>query len=83
MSENNATVEKKAYDVKELALKLRANGLELAEEAAEAVVVATFDWLEESAKLSATPYDDMALIVLPQVRGMVGKYVNKIDGKEG
>lgn len=76
-------VEKKAYDLKDLAIKLKANGLELAEESAELVVKATFEWIEESAKISAMPYDDMALIVLPHVKSFIMKAVDKIDGQQG
>jgi hypothetical protein len=75
--------EKKAYDIANLAIKLKDQGLELAEESAELILKATFEWLEESAKLSATPYDDMAMIVIPQVKNFISKAVDKIDGQQG
>jgi hypothetical protein len=72
-----------AYDIKHLAEILKTKGLVLAEESAEILVESVFQWVEESAKLSATPYDDMALLVLPQIKGFVKKAVDKIDGQEG
>lgn len=73
----------KAYDLKELASKLKSKGLDVAEDAAKHVVEGVVEWFEESAKLSATPYDDMALIVLPQVKKMALEAVDKIDGQVG
>jgi len=74
---------KNAYDVKELLEIIKGKGLSIAEESAEIVVESVLQWVKESAKLSATPYDDMALIVLPQLEEYIKKAVNKIDGKEG
>jgi hypothetical protein len=71
----------KAYDVKELAKKLQGKGLAIAEEAAEQAAVAVFEWVEESAKISKTPYDDMGLIILPKLKELVLAAAEKIDGK--
>ena len=76
-------MEKKAYDLKELLAHLKGQGLELAEDAAEKVAKATFDWFKESAAISKNPYDDMALLVLPQIEKMTFGAIDKIDGKEG
>lgn len=73
----------KAYDLKALADKLKARGLELAEDGAKGVVEDVFAFLEESAKLSSTPFDDMALIILPKVKEMLLGAVDKIDGQVG
>jgi ADP-heptose:LPS heptosyltransferase len=54
-----------AYDIKSLVEKFKAHGLDIAEEAAKAATISILDWFEESAKLSATPFDDVALVVLP------------------
>lgn len=72
----------KAYDLKVLASKLKERGLDLAEDAAVIVVEELFAWVEESAKASTTPYDDMGLIVLPQLKELALDGVDKIDGKE-
>lgn len=73
----------KAYDIKALADRLKSRGLDIAEEAAKIMVEETLLWVEESAKLSATPYDDMGLIVLPQLKKLALDAVDKIDGQEG
>ena len=73
----------KAYDIKDLGLKLKSKGLDLAEEASKIVVDSVLDWFEESAKLSATPYDDMALIVLPQIKIFIAAQLDRIDGQVG
>lgn len=73
----------KAYDVQDLLVELKGKGLDLAEDAAVHVIEAVLKWVENSAKLSATPYDDMALIVLPQLKIMALKAVDKIDGQVG
>lgn len=73
----------KAYDVKVLTEKLKARGLDLAEEAATIIVEETFNWVAESAPISKTPYDDMLMVVIPPVKKMILTEVDKIDGQEG
>lgn len=73
----------KAYDVKVLGEKLKAKGLVQAEDAAVMVVEEVFAWLEESADLSQTPYDDFAKPVFKAVKPLVLKEVDKIDGVVG
>ena len=73
----------KAYDLKELALVLKSKGLDLAEDGAKHVVESVFEWVESSAKLSATPYDDMGLVILPQLKKIALESVDKIDGEVG
>lgn len=73
----------KAYDPKALVEKLKGRGLDLAEEAGKIVVEEVFAWVEESAKLSPTPYDDIALIVMPQLKAKALAAVDKLDGVEG
>lgn len=72
----------KAYDIKDLVAKLKGKGLDVAEDAAKEAVLSVFDWLEESATVSPTPYDNVLLIVYPEVKKMVLNTVDKIDGKE-
>ena len=76
-------MEPKAYDLKALGAGLKSKGLDLAEEALVLVVEELFVWVEGSAKISETPYDDMALLVLPQLKKMALEQVDKIDGQEG
>ena len=73
----------KAYDVKVLIAALKARGLDLAEEALMIVLEEGSNWFEASAKLSKSPYDDMALIVLPQIKKLAAEQIDKIDGKVG
>lgn len=73
----------KAYDIKELGAKLKANGLDIAEEAAEVIVKSVFEWVEESAIVSPFPYDDFLTIVLPKLKELSLKQVDKIDNEVG
>ncbi len=73
----------KAYDVKDLAQKLKKEGLNVAEDEAKAVVKVVSAWVQESAKLSATPFDDIALVVLPQVEKLAMAKLDLIDGEVG
>lgn len=73
----------KAYDFKELGLMMKGKGLDLAEESLALTFECVMDWLEESAKVSSTPYDDMALVVMPQLKKMVLDLIDKVDGEVG
>lgn len=73
----------KAYDMKDLASRFKGRGLDIAEDAAKLVVEETFGWLKDSAKASATPYDDMAAVIYPPIQGFIMGQVDKIDGKVG
>ncbi len=76
--------EKKAYDAKLLLESLKSEGLEIAEESAKILINGIFNWLEESADLSETPYDDMAKVVYPQLKKMAmdkAEEINKADNE--
>lgn len=73
----------KAYDTTDLVAKLKSRGLDLAEEGAKIVLEEVEKWVTESAKLSATPYDDLALIILPQLKTLALSQIDKIDGAVG
>jgi hypothetical protein len=73
----------KAYDVAVLLAQLKGRGLDVAEEAAKVLIEEMFGWVEASAKVSATPYDDMALIVLPQLKAFALATADKIDSQVG
>jgi hypothetical protein len=77
------TSKKKAYDLKELGAKLKKRGLDLGEQAVKMIAEETFSWVEESAVISETPYDDMAMVVLPQLKKVAFESIDKIDGEEG
>lgn len=71
----------KAYDLKVLTEKLKSRGLDLAEDSAKIVAEELFAWIKESAGVSETPYDDMALLILPQLEKIAFESIDKIDGK--
>ncbi len=75
--------EKKAYDIKALLERLKGRGLDLAESAGVILVEETFGWLDESAVISKTPYDDMARVIYPQLKSAALAAVDKIDGQVG
>jgi hypothetical protein len=72
-----------AYDIKMLADKLKMRGLDVAESALSGIVEDVFGWVEESVKLSPTPYDDIALGILPVIKAETLKRIDSIDGMAG
>ena len=72
-----------AYDPKALLKQLADQGLPLAEDAAEKVVLALFGWLDESATLSGNKIDDALKILYPHAKELALKQIDKLDGKAG
>ena len=72
----------KAYDLKVLGARLKAKGLIEAEDAAGSIYSELKVWIEESAVISKTPYDNMALIIFPQLDNLILPQIDKIDGEE-
>lgn len=68
-----------AYDIKVLGEKLKAAGLPVIEKSAEIVLEKVIEWVKESAALSKTPYDDMAMVILPLIEEKIKKEIDKID----
>lgn len=73
----------KAYDIKVLGEKLKARGLDLAEESVKILLQETSAWVVESAAISPNPIDNVAALVLPEVLKVVLEQVDKIDGQVG
>lgn len=73
----------KAYDFEVLIKRLKARGLEIGEEALKTLIKELFKFLRDSAPLSGMVYDDMALIVYPQIEAMLLSAADKIDGQVG
>lgn len=71
----------KAYDLKVLVEKLKARGLDIAEDMAMVVIEETSAWVVESAVISENKIDDVAALGMPQLVGLVKKFADKIDGK--
>lgn len=72
-----------AYDLAALVLQLKGRGLDLAEESVKLVIEELFAWLEQSASMSATPYDDLLLVIYPQLKQLALAAADKIDGAVG
>ena len=73
----------KAFDLNDLVVKLKANGLPVVEATAKVVVEQVLGWVQESVVLSPNKYDDFALAILPMVKPFVMAEIDKIDGKVG
>lgn len=73
----------KAYDLKALGLKLKAQGLPIAEESLEAAAgkfyVAFKEWVQESAVLSENKIDDVIAPFIGQLDPIVLPAIEKID----
>lgn len=65
-----------AYDPKVLGQKVAKRLLV----AAKGVVSDLSQWVQDSAKESPTPYDDLALAVLPAVEGWAQAQLDKVIG---
>jgi len=73
----------KPWDVAVLAESLKADGLDLAEDALKKVLDKSMMFVEESVKLSENKFDDLVLLALPQIREEAMKAIDKIDGVKG
>lgn len=61
-------VELKAYDVHVLLKRLEGHGIALANGASHLLIEEVFKWVSESAKISATPFDDIAIPVIEKIK---------------
>lgn len=73
----------KAYDPKDLVGRLKKRGLNVGEDAAKGVVEDVFGWAEESAKLSESPFDDLAAAAYPTLKKAAIEAIDKVDGEVG
>lgn len=73
----------KAYDWKGLSLALKDLGLDATEEQCVKLLDLSLEFLEKSAALSQTPFDDVAVAVLRSTRSQLLPLIDKIDGKVG
>lgn len=72
-----------AYDPKFLVEGLKQDGVELTEDAVKKIIVRFMDWLDLSAQLSTTPFDDMLRVAYPTVKEWALAKADLIDGKVG
>jgi hypothetical protein len=73
----------KAYDPKALLAELKSEGLPVVETGAEGAVKALFRWLNQSADLSTTPYDNFAKLIYPHLESAALAQIDKVDGQPG
>lgn len=69
----------KAYDFQDFIIKLKGLGIDEAEVLAADIYKALKEWVTESAKLSANPFDDMAVNFFPQLDAVVLPQIDKIS----
>jgi hypothetical protein len=67
----------------ELLADLKAQGLDVAEDALKGIVEAVFGAVEKLIQASPNKYDDMLLAFLPLAKPMVLELVDKVDGQVG
>lgn len=72
--------EVKPYDLKVLVEKLKAKGLDVAEEAVKILIEEVSVWVVESAQISATPFDDIVVVAVPAIKKVALEQADKIDG---
>lgn len=71
-------------DLKEMIMaELKKSGLDIAEDAAVAVVKAMFVLFPKIVIATENKYDDLLLAVLPVLEPKVMELLDKIDGQEG
>ena len=73
----------KAYDVKELLKRLEKRGKSVLEVALVAALDELHKWGKESAELSKTPIDDVAMSGAPVLVDELKEEIDKIDGEDG
>lgn len=73
----------KPYDLKVLAEKLKAKGLDVAEESLKILVNETLDWVSESAPASPNKVDDIVSMAIPFIKPKIMEAIDKVDGQVG
>lgn len=69
----------KAFDLADLGEKLKAAGLELAEENVKVLVPIMLDWIQASVALTENKFDDFFLIARPQIEAVIMPAIEKIN----
>lgn len=72
----------RAYDLADLGKRLQAAGLDNAEELAEEAYQEIKEWLQDSARLSATPFDDVLMSFIDQLDNLVLPVIDRLDGQD-
>lgn len=69
----------KPFDVKDLGEKLKAAGLELAEENVKVLLPIFLDWIEDSVKMTENKFDDFFMMARPQIEAVLMPAIEKIN----
>jgi len=69
----------KPFDVKDLLEKLKAAGLELAEENVKVLLPIFLDWVEDSVKMTQNKLDDFFVMARPQIEAALNPLIEKIN----
>ena len=69
----------KPFDVKDLGEKLKAAGLELAEENVKVLLPIFLDWIEDSVKMTENKFDDFFVVIRPQLEATLNPLIEKIN----
>ena len=72
-----------SYDFKVLGDKLKARGLDLAEDTAKIFSEEFLNWLSEQSIASESKLDDLIAVVIPMVKPHIMSKIDMIDGQEG
>lgn len=72
----------KAYDLASLVGFIKAEGLEVAEDGAEAIYTGFKKWIQASAVMSVNKIDDMVAPFLSQLDGIVLPVIDKINPED-
>lgn len=70
-------------DKKALVEMLKAKGLDIAEDALKDLLDVALSIAEELVKKSENKYDDLLLVVLPQIKPYLLEAIDKLDGQVG
>lgn len=69
----------KAYDFQDFIVRLKAIGIDNAEVLAAGIYRELKGWVTDSAKMTTTPFDDMAVGFFPQLDAVVLPQIDKIS----
>ncbi len=73
----------KPFDTKNLVERVKAKGLDLAEDMVEMLATEVFSWTEESLAIHPNTYVKFAIPVVQTVKPMIMEKIDNIDGKKG
>lgn len=71
------------FDTKDLVAKLKAKGLDVAEELVATLANEVLDWTSESCLLHTNPIVKMGAGVVSAVKPIIMEQIDKIDGQVG